>query len=222
MTCSCCTTIGDPAARHFDATRAQKELRTYQTSGPGPTTRALVAGVTAIGPHTGTLLDIGSGIGVLTLELLKTGFDSATCVDLSAASLEVARTESRRRGYAERISWQQADFAAVAGSVDQADVVVLDRVVCCYPAFEPLLEQAAAHARQAFAMSFPRDQWYVRALINIENVVRRMQGNDFRTFVHPAIAMEALLTNAGLRRVSRRTTFAWSMDVYARFAAQKV
>jgi magnesium-protoporphyrin O-methyltransferase len=174
--------------------------------------------VAATGVSTGTLLDIGSGIGIFTLELLRTGFTSATCIDLSVASLEVARAEARNRGYADRIWWLEADFTAVAESVRQADVVVLDRVVCCYPAFEPLLEQAAAHARRAFAVSFPRDRWYVRAFVAVENVIRRIQGNDFRSFVHSALAMEALLTNAGLRRVSRQTTRGWSMDVYTRVA----
>jgi magnesium-protoporphyrin O-methyltransferase len=190
--------MGESTARHFDAARARKELRAYQTSGPGPTTRALIAGVAATGVRTGTLLDIGSGIGILTFELLRTGFTNATCIDLSAASLEVARAEAEKRGYADRIWWREADFTAVAESVRQADVVVLDRVVCCYPAFEPLLKQAATHTRRVLAVSYPRDRWYIRALIAIENVIRRIRRNDFRSFVHSALAMEALLTNAGL------------------------
>jgi 2-polyprenyl-3-methyl-5-hydroxy-6-metoxy-1,4-benzoquinol methylase len=219
MSCSCCAPIGDSTARHFDASRAQKELRAYRKSGARPTTRALAAGIAATGANAGTLLDIGSGIGVLTLDLLSNGLAGATCIDLSAASLEVGRAEAERRGYADRIVWQEADFAAVATSVRQADVVTLDRVVCCYPAFEPLLEQAAAHARHVLALSFPRDRWYVRATVAIENVVRSLRGSDFRSFVHSSLAMEAVLTKGGLRRVSRSTTLSWSMDVYMRVAA---
>jgi magnesium-protoporphyrin O-methyltransferase len=219
MPCSCCTTSGDPAARYFDAALALKELRSYQTSGPGPTTRALVAGVVTAGLGAGTLLDVGSGVGVLTFELLKAGFASATCVDLSVASLEASRTEAQRLGYSDRISWKELDFATAAGSLPSADTVVLDRVVCCYHAFDGLLREAAAHARQVLALSYPRDRWYVRATIAIENAIRRLRGIEFRVFVHPAATMEALLTSAGFKRVSRRTTFAWSMDIYVRAAA---
>ncbi|HEU5217242.1 MAG TPA: class I SAM-dependent methyltransferase, partial [Gemmatimonadales bacterium] len=167
----------------------------------------------------GTLLDIGSGIGALTTELLGAGLSTATCVDLSPSFLAIAKQEAARRGNAERMSWYQGDFVLLAPSLPPADVVVLDRVVCCYPAFSPLLSQAAGRSRRFLALSYPRDRWYVRVVLRIENLVRRLRGNGFQAFVHPVTAMEALLRSRGFTRASRSVTLAWSMDVYRRDAA---
>jgi magnesium-protoporphyrin O-methyltransferase len=114
------------------------------------------------------------------------------------------------------MTWQAADFVTIAPSVPVADVVTLDRVVCCYPAFEPLLRAAADHARVLLALSYPRDRWYVRLLMGAENLIRQVRGNVFRSFVHPVADMEALLTSAGFKRLSRTGTLAWQMDVFRR------
>jgi hypothetical protein len=50
----------------------------------------------------------------------------------------------------------------------------------------------------------------------LENRLRRLRGGAFRTFVHSPASMIALLEVRGFRRVGRRTTVAWSVDVYAK------
>jgi magnesium-protoporphyrin O-methyltransferase len=124
--------------------------------------------------------------------------------------------EAVRRGVAERVSWRTADFVAVAAELLQADVVTLDRVVCCYPEFDALLQHAADHAEVLLAMSYPRDRWFVRIALGAENLLRRVRGNAFRAFVHPPARMEALLVGAGFRRLTSSSTLMWQMDTYRR------
>jgi magnesium-protoporphyrin O-methyltransferase len=155
-------------------------------------------------------------MGALTLELLRSGVTTATCVDLAAGSIAVAREEAERRGLGERITWTEGDFVQVAESVAPADLVTLDKVVCCYPAYRELLGKAAEHCRQWLALSFPRDRWYVRVGLWFENTWRRLVGNDFRAFAHSIAAMDALLREAGLEAETTRTTLFWQMTVYAR------
>jgi SAM-dependent methyltransferase len=164
------------------------------------------------------LLDIGSGIGVLTLELLKAGVERAHCVDLSPASVAIGRAEAERQGCAGRIRWREADFVTVAPEVEPADLVSLDRVVCCYPAYRPLLEQAAKHSRRFLALSYPRARWFVRAALWLENAVRRVRGNPFRAFVHSPTALDTLLRQNGFTRTYQASTFAWHIDIYVRDA----
>lgn len=216
---SCCSPRSDPTAHQFDARRAARDLASYQKSGPGRTTRELLAGLAATGLQAESLLDIGAGIGTLAFELLESGVPRAMCIDMSRAFVDGGQAEAQRRGLTRRMSWQVADFVTVAPSVQAADVVTLDRVVCCYPAFESLLRQAANHARRLLALSYPRDRWYVRLMMAADNVARGLRGNSFRSFVHPVAAMEALLTSAGFRRVSRTASLAWCMDVFRRDAA---
>lgn len=100
--------------------------------------------------------------------------------------------------------------------------VALDRVVCCYPLYEELLREALRHAERGFAFSYPRDRWYVRAGIRLENALRRSRRNGFRTFVHPETKMRELITQAGFDLVSQRRTFVWSADVFIRRAVAAV
>lgn len=212
---SCCSAVHAATARHFDETNARSELASYRDSGPGPTTRRMAAALAGQGAG-GELLDVGSGIGVLSLELLKRGLAVATCVDLAGEALAVGREEALRQGLADRMHWRQGDFVAVAETLPAADVVALDRVVCCYPEWRPLLDHATRRARRHLALSYPRDRWYVKLGLAVENLVRRLRGNAFRTFVHPAAAMDRALRDAGLAPVHREHTLAWEVAVYAR------
>jgi predicted RNA methylase len=128
MACSCASPR-DPTARHFDERWARRELAAYRRGGPGRTTRRLLDGLRATNTGLGTVLDIGAGIGILTLGLLQAGARLAVCVDFSAASMAVGAEEARRLGVGDRIEWLEGDFTAIAPSVPPADVVTLDRVV---------------------------------------------------------------------------------------------
>jgi magnesium-protoporphyrin O-methyltransferase len=102
------------------------------------------------------------------------------------------------------------------GDVVPADVVTLHRVICCYPDWEALLAKATRLSRRLLAISYPRDRWYLRGWVRLDNLRRRLIGNTFRTYVHSAVAMENYIVTAGFQRVSRRRTPVWSVDVYTR------
>ena len=163
-----------------------------------------------------TVLDIGSGIGAMSLELLEAGVKYAVCVDMSPASLAANAEEAQRRGVGDRIEQVEGDFVATASALPMVELAVLDRVVCCYPAYAPLLEQATAHSRRLLALSYPRDRWWVRLAMGIENAWRGIRGDDFRSFVHPPAAIAEVLQRGGFTRVSELSTFAWQMELYAR------
>jgi hypothetical protein len=111
---------------------------------------------------------------------------------------------------------QHGDFLAAASQIAPATAVTLDRVVCCYPFYRPLLEHALQTAVRGFAFSYPRDRWYVRVGIWLENALRRWRGNPFRTFVHPPLEMTQMIEGAGFTLANRRRTLFWSADVFVR------
>lgn len=143
------------------------------------------------GLREGTVLDVGGGLGILSLELLDAGFSRAVVVDASSAYLAAASEEASRRGRLSLTEFTHGDFLEVAGKMAPSNVVTLDRVVCCYPSYEPLLEQALHLANAGFAVSYPRDRRFVRLGMWLENALRRWRGNPFRTFVHARTAIEA-------------------------------
>jgi len=210
---SCCG-FDDTVDTHFTRQRAEKELDRYRTRGPGVTTKLLRDGLAAAQLLNGTLLDIGTGIGALTFELLERGVTHAVGVDASRAYLASAVAEAARRGRSQSTSFIHGDFVDVAAAVPHADIVTLDRVVCCYPSYQVLLDHSLRHAGRGFAWSYPRDRWFVKVVVRVENAARRLAGNPFRTFVHPVVQMERVIRDAQFELVSRRHTKTWSADVY--------
>jgi magnesium-protoporphyrin O-methyltransferase len=217
MACSCCG-FGDTADRHFNAEKVAKELRQYRRKGPGVTTRKLRDGLIAAGLARGTVLDIGGGLGALSLALLDAGMERAIVVDASSAYLAAASEEAARRERSSSTQIVHGDFLTLARDIPATAVVTLDRVVCCYPSFRPLLEQSLEHAERGLALSYPRDRWYVRLGMWCENALRRRRGNPFRTFVHPPAEMQRLIEATGFRLASRAQTMTWAVDVFVRSA----
>jgi magnesium-protoporphyrin O-methyltransferase len=140
-------------------------------------------------------------------------------VEAAPAYVAAAREEARRRDISDRLDVAHGDFVSALGNVVQADVVTMDRVVCCYPAYRALLEAALHRSRRLVAFSYPRDRWYVRAAVRMQNLGRALFRNPFRGFVHSARGTEALLEQHGFVRMQRRETLKWSADLYVRAEA---
>jgi magnesium-protoporphyrin O-methyltransferase len=214
---TCC----HPEARdeQFDARVAQHDLRRFRRRGPDAPTRQLLAAVAEGSlPDRPTLLDIGGGVGAIHHVLLQGRFASAQHVDASNAYLAAAAAEAERLGHRSRVEFVYGDFAAVADRVPAADVVTLDRVVCCDPDFVRLLTAAATHARRAVAFSYPRARWLARAMVACSNAVRRALGRAYRAYVHPPAAMAAVLERNGLRRQWAGGTWIWAVELFERAA----
>lgn len=187
----------------------------YRRHGPDQTTCLLRDAILRAG-NGKTVLDVGAGIGALGFELLAAGAERVTAVEAAPAYVAAAREEAGRRHVSDRLDVVQGDFVSVAGDVMQADVVAMDRVVCCYPAYQPLLEAAVRRSRRLMAFSYPRDRWYIRAAVTMQNLGRVLFRNPFRGFVHSARGMEAVLEQHGFVRKERRETLKWSADLYVR------
>ena len=145
MPCECCKITND----QFGKDTAEADLKEYRRKGPAKQTRLILDAIRSLGLKDASLLDVGGGIGAIYHELMKDTVTRATHVDASSAYLAAAREETEKRGNAGRVEFVHADFTDVAETVPQADVVTLDRVVCCYPDYKSLLKAAARYANDA-------------------------------------------------------------------------
>jgi len=213
---ACCSTYGNVAGAHFDEKIARRDLESYRKNGAGPTARLLRDMLVDTGAVDGVLLDVGSGVGGLSFDLLERGVTRVIAVDASAAYLAAATQEATRRDRLRAVEFRHGDFVDVASMIAPATIVTMDRVICCYPAFEVLLREALGHAERYFAYSYPRDLWYVRAAIAGENSVRRLKRNPFRAFVHPVTQMTQTIERAGFRLAARRQSWQWAAEVWVR------
>lgn len=203
--------------QQFSARAARRDLRRLERRGPDASTRLLLAAIQAYAlPPQPALLDVGGGIGVIHHFLLERGFSRAVQVDASKAYLAIAAAEAERRGHTGRVGFLHADFPAAVASIPMADVVTLDRVVCCDPNYVRLLGAAADRARRLVAFSYPRPRWTIHAFVAAGNVMNRLLGRRFRAYVHPPAAMSAVLERAGLKRQWVGGNWIWAVELFER------
>ena len=112
------------------------------------------------------------------------------------------------------------DIATSPDEVEPADVVVLHRVVCCYPDYERLLSAAASHAKRLLVYSHPPRNLLSRMMVGCENLLHRLRGNAFRAFVHPPAAMMKAAQAQGLSVSYRHRGMPWTIVGFERFAPQ--
>ena len=211
---TCCQCEG--IERQFGRKTAQWELRRFRKRGPAKTTRMLIDALRREGVSGASILDVGGGVGAIYHELLASGAAKAVHVDVSPDYLTVAREEAERRRQADRVEFVRGDFVEVGGTRGNADIVTLDRVICCYPDMERLVALSADKTRRLLGAVYPRESWWLRVALGGVNIVNRIRRCPFRTYLHPPIAIDRVLRAHGLERRSFRRTVAWEIAVYSR------
>ena len=200
----------------FDGTMAQRDLERYRRRGPEGSTRRLIGELVRQGVEGRSLLDIGGGVGVIGHELLSAGASHALDVDASRAYLAAAQAEAQRRGTDARAEYRYGDFVELAGETAEADIVTLDRVLCCYANSEALVDCSTARARQLYGVVYPVDRWWVRLGARAGNTVLALFRQSFRFYVHPNRTVEERIASHGLRMVHRHSGPIWRTLVYRR------
>ena len=191
----------------FNERFARKLARRYRKRGLDEVAQRLVDAVRVREGE--SVLEIGGGIGAIDLELLRAGAERATNVELSTAYEEHGRALFEQVGLADRIDWRYGNIATDAELAPAADIVVLNRVVCCYPDMPSLVGAAAAKARRVLALSFPRDTWLMRMGGRAINAWCRLRRSEFRFFVHPPPAIVATAREGGLQLVGEHEGRIW-------------
>jgi magnesium-protoporphyrin O-methyltransferase len=200
----------------FNDRFAHRMAARYRKKGLDKTARRMVELLTQRGVQGATVLEIGGGVGEIQLELLRRGAAWATNLELSPGyEPEAARLldEARLR---DRVSRRLVDIADDPAAVEPADIVVLHRVVCCYPDYAKLLGVAADHARRQLVFSHPPRNPVSRAVVATQNLLLRLGGREFRVFAHPPDAMLAVLAEHGLRPAVAHRGLVWQVAAASR------
>ena len=190
---------------------ARRAARRYRRRGLSRSARAIVSFLTERGIEGATVLEIGGGVGEFQVELLRRGITRATNLEISTNYEAEAAELLQEAGMQGRVDRRLLDIAQQADDVDTADVVVMHRVVCCYPDYEKLLGAAAGKAGRLLVFSHPPRNGVTRALLWWENFWRRRKGDTFRSFAHPPAAMLSVLGQAGLRTTYRWRGLGWNV-----------
>ena len=202
----------------FGSGFARRRARRFRKRGLDDTARRMVAFLAERGVDGATVLEIGGGVGEIQLELLRRGASHATNLELADAYDGPARELAAEAGLGGRVSRRLLDIAAAPTQVEPADIVILNRVVCCYPDYERLLGAAADHARHLLVFSYPPRNLISRALLATQHAVFQITGRSFRAFAHPPNAMLEVLAMHGLRTTYRHHATVWQVAGLERHA----
>jgi len=206
---NCCNARG--CDRLFNEKFARRMAKRYRKRGLDKTARKMVAFLEAHGVEGATVLEVGGGVGEIQIELLERGASHATNLELSPAYDGEATRLLQEHGFVGKADRRLHDIAAEPETVGPADVVVLHRVVCCYPDYERLLGAVAEHARHAVVFSYPPRNLMSRTWVTGANLALRIMRREYRTSAHPPRAMLAVLEQRGLRETFSRHSLVWQV-----------
>ncbi len=206
----CCNPRGGD--EFFDNRFAARVARRYEQRGLDRTARRMVEFIEQQGIDDATVLEIGGGVGEIQIELLKRGASHAVNLELSSAYDAEALKLLRQNGFERLVERRLCDVAVDGGFVRPADVVVLHRVVCCYPDYVRLLTEVAQHSRRLVVFSHPPRNPVSRLAVAAANLRLRLQRKDFRVFVHPPAALLGVLEQQGLRPTFTHRGLVWQIQ----------
>jgi magnesium-protoporphyrin O-methyltransferase len=205
----CCNARG--CDEFFSPRFARRMANRYRKRGLDRPSLRMVEFLQSRGLEGATVLEVGGGVGEIQIELLKRGAERTVNLELSAAYEKEGEQLAREAGVGSRVERRLLDIAVEPGEVEPADIVVLHRVVCCYPDYERLLGAAGDHARRLLVFSHPPRNPVSRSIVAAQNLGFRLMRREFRTFAHPPAEMVAVLERRGLRPVFTHRGVPWQV-----------
>lgn len=197
---------------------ARSDASRYRRKGLDPTSRRIFEFVKSQGVEGRTVLEVGGGVGAIQIELLKAGAARAVSVELTPTYEQEANALLQEAGLADRVDRKVMDFATAGAQIEGADIVIMNRVICCYPDMPRLAGAASDHVREMLVMSFPRQAWWMRIGLGIANLMLRLTRREFQIFLHPPERILATSEEHGLRTVLDDVGFLWTVAALRRAA----
>jgi len=214
---SCCSP-GSPCSgtNAFFTRWSRYYAKRFRSGGLEPVQKYLLDGIGTV-PLTGsTVLDIGCGVGSLHLTLLQRGASTSVGVDLSEGMLQEARKFAEGLGLSKRTEYINGDFVALAPSIQQSDIIVLDKVVCCYENLRALVTSSTGKTNRIYALSHPKENLLMKGLFKSHMALARLFGWSFHPFWHDWAEMKSLILSQGFTLAYERSTVAWQVLVFRR------
>ena len=212
----CCTPKGYRWV--FSEKSARSEAKRYRKKGLDGTSRQIFDFVRKQGVEGRTVLEVGGGIGAIQIELLKAGAARAVSVELTPTYEDEARALLDEAGLGDRVERKVLDFATGSAAIEGADIVIMNRVICCYHDMPRLAGAASDHARELLVMSYPRRTWWMRIGLGLANTMFRVTGREFQIFLHPPKRILATSEQHGLRTVLDDSGVFWTVAALRRAA----
>lgn len=216
---SCCCGPGDAVVagtNEFFNTQAGRYKKYFQKKGLHKEQKLLVEGLCRSGMQDAEILEIGCGVGGLHLSLLKAGAAKATGFDISEKMIAIARRLAGEMGLQARTQYWRGDFVLMHEQAPRVEVTILDKVICCYPNALELISLSTEKTRRLYAVSYPRENFFVRLLFHNFKYVLKLLRQPFHPYYHEPQQIQNWIIESGFEKVYEKTTIIWLIQVFQR------
>jgi len=190
----------------------------YKSSGLTASSQVLLDFISKKGLLGKTVLEIGCGTGFFALETLKNGALSCLGIDLSSAAIHEANAFAKESGLQDRARFEVSNAASTRQPA--SDVVVMDKVLCCYPDADALLKTASESSKELLGFVVPRDEGLMKPAMKIGtamiNLVEKLRKTGFRLYLHPLRPIDRLLSESGFQQSDKAKSRFWLVFLYKR------
>lgn len=168
-----------------------------------------------------SVLELGCGVGGLLLNFLDLGAEHAYGVDLSEKMIENAKGFAKLKKYEEKTNFYVGDFNSVKKNLlpmNQADIVVADRVLCCSPVPIEIVQNMIEFNPKYMVIVQPRKNYGYRAVMDLKIKIRHIQ---WKVKSHgtkiPFVAVkeyDKLCKDRGYKKVLTKYRYSWEVVIY--------
>jgi hypothetical protein len=204
---SCCTSTGYRTI--FGRKAVERDARRYRRKGLTDSAGWILQVLGDDGVADRSVLEVGGGIGSLQIELLEAGASHATNVEIIDSYEATARSLIAERDLEARVERHIADYAQHPEHNPAADIVIMHRVICCYPDPDTLTAAACAQARDRVAITIPRDTPWVKLGFWGMNACLRLRRIAFRGYVHPQARILEVANSHGFHATHHQRGALW-------------
>lgn len=178
--------------------------------------RALFDELQNIGFENQSVLDIGCGTGFFHQKMIQSGASEATGVEISKKMIDHAKSLARKKGLEPKTKYAVGDFVEVHSQYDEHDVLVLDKVICCYPDSGKLIRLSTEKCRKSYALSYPRDSWIPRFSFGVIRLALTLARSGFKPKIYPVFWVREQIERTGFQRKTHWQDYFWISEVYQR------
>jgi Methyltransferase domain len=199
----------------FDKKTAKKQYKSYIKKGPSRVTKKLIGQLEKI--KTGeSLVDIGGGIGAIQWWFLNHGGKHTFGIDASSGYTALAQEHAAKNNFKESANFIMGDFTDKAEELTKADHVTLDKVICCYPDFETILNLACKKSTSTVSLSYPMDGFITDIFRGLGVLYMKLTGSSFKPYIHRVASVRALFVENGFEIKDKELSFPWHIETYTK------